>query len=528
MIRKHWPFIVLLVAVAVTRFAILFASQTHVTGDEAVVGLMAKHILEGRYFPFYPYGVPYNGSQAWEAYLAVVPFSIFGTGVVALKSSTVLLSLVCLVLFYLMTGRLFGYRMATLASAIFALSPSLLKWHFQPRGYAFYFIDIPLLVLLFLVLESRERTSGKAAFLFGLASGLSVWCLELILPLLATLWALLLLRRKFSIAMFAVAVAGFVAGYAPVIWWNFTHAFANWHFLFLEKPESAGLATRLGFNAWRDIFMVEMPKFFSADTVLWYYPETSWIGYVMYAVALVTVVAAAINALRWQTIRNALRDGFASTNSAADLLLLVLIAASFVPYCIAPLRVPGYFLAGAFFISILIARLIHRCFTSSSKLARAFGIGVILAVVVSGAGAMIDTARHNQIETLTLCHGRSDHCMTRIPGADIDAVKRYLGDHQIEAVWTSISFTYPLIFETGERLIASESIFGVDRPVYPPEIPKPEPTSYNRAVFVIETDSPYRPEIEQTCAQKGGAAPVVNEFGKLTVIEQRFASEMNR
>src|SRR6266849_716794 len=200
--RKHFWFIVLLIAIAAARFGILCASQTHLTSDEAVLGLMAKHIFEGRYLPFYPYGVPYNGSEAWEAYVAVIPYAIFGVGVLALKSSTVVLSLVSLVFFYLMAGRLHGYRLATLAGLIFALSPSLLKWHFQPRGYAFYFIDIPLLVLLFLILDSRKTLPPLSAFLFGVVSGVSVWCLELILPLLATLWALFLLRRKLSIKTF--------------------------------------------------------------------------------------------------------------------------------------------------------------------------------------------------------------------------------------------------------------------------------------------------------------------------------------
>jgi hypothetical protein len=88
---------------------------------------MAKHILEGRYFPFYFYGTSYNASCAWEACLAVVPFAIAGVGVVALKIPTVLLSLVCLTLFYMMTTRLYSIRMATLSSLIFALWLGLLK-----------------------------------------------------------------------------------------------------------------------------------------------------------------------------------------------------------------------------------------------------------------------------------------------------------------------------------------------------------------------------------------------------------------
>ncbi len=125
--RQHLPFLLILIGMAIVRFVILFVSQTHLTSDKAIIGLMAKHILEGRYFPFYFYGTSDNASCAWEAYLAVIPFAIAGVGVVALKIPTVLLSLVCLTLFYMMTTRLYPVRVATLASLIFALWPGLLK-----------------------------------------------------------------------------------------------------------------------------------------------------------------------------------------------------------------------------------------------------------------------------------------------------------------------------------------------------------------------------------------------------------------
>ena len=57
---------------------------------------------------------------------------------------------------------------------------------------------------------------------------------------------------------------------------------------------------------------------------------------------------------------------------------------------------------------------------------------------------------------------------------------------------------------------------------------KPEPSSEDRSVFVIEANSPYRPQIETTLALKGGAAPRISEHGTLTVIEQRFGSESPR
>ncbi|HEX4639368.1 MAG TPA: hypothetical protein VH170_07770 [Chthoniobacterales bacterium] len=506
------------------RFVILFSSQTHVTSDEAIIGLMGKHILEGRYFPFYFYGISYNASCAWEAYLAAVPFGIAGVGVIALKIPIVLLSLVCLVLFYLMTARLYSIRIATWAAFIFSLWPGLLKWHFQPRGYAFYFLFVPALVFLFLRIEKEDRESARNFFLFGLACGVALWGMELLLILIVALWILLALRRRLSIQTFAAGLGGFVLGYAPAIWWNLTHALRNWHFLFLEKPEAGGFAARFGVQAWREIFVHELPKFFSDDTVLWYFPETKWTGYLLYAATVLAIVLAARYAI--PQIPRAFKSGFSTNEQTKDLLMLILIAGSFIPYFNAPLRVPGYFLGGTFFMSILLARLIDDLLRRREILPRAAAVSILFAIIICGAVAIFHVATHNEIETLTLSQNRSDHEMIRVPGADISAVERDLEQNGIHAVWTSISFVYPLIFETKEKLIASESIFGVDRPVYPPSIPKPEPSEQDRAVFVIETRSPFREQVESTLALKSNAPPQVREHGTLTIIQQRFASEM--
>ncbi|MEY2544983.1 MAG: hypothetical protein QOG48_100 [Verrucomicrobiota bacterium] len=499
-VRRHAFIIGLVVVIGIVRFAILFLSQRHVISDEAIVGLMAKHILEGRNFPFYLYGVSYSGSGAWEAYLSVIPFALFGIGVFALKSVTVLLSLGCLVLFYAMAKKLYDERIAAIASIIFALWPGLLKWHFQAKGYAFYFISIPLLVLLFARLEAKP--SLRNAFLFGLVCGLSVWSLEIVAPIIVTLWIVLLLRRRFR--EITMSIFGALIGYAPVIYWNFTHNFANWRFVLFEKPETGGLVSRFAPAQWWQIFAHEMPKFFGPDTVLWYFPETPWTGCVMYAVAIITIVAAIVRVT--------------TNGNRADLLMLILIAAAFALYLIAPVRVPGYFLAGAFFMSILAARAI----VSANRI---LGGAIFLAVIICGVHTIVRTTLQDQIETLVVVKPPLGLEMARIPGRDIDAVEQDLAQNQIREVWTTISFVYPLIFESGEKLIASEAIFGIERSFYPPQIPKPEPSASERATFVLETNSPYRAEIEQTLLQKGGTPPRVAEHGTLTVIEQRLASQ---
>src|SRR5439155_6489751 len=141
--------------------------QTHVHSDEAIIGLMGKHILEGRYFPFYMYGQPYNAGAAWEAYLAAIAFAVFGVSVIPLKSCILVLSLLCLVLFYWMCLALYDQRTALLAAIVFAVTPSLLKWHFQVRGYSWYFLSIPILTMLFTSFASDWARKQTTLFFFG-------------------------------------------------------------------------------------------------------------------------------------------------------------------------------------------------------------------------------------------------------------------------------------------------------------------------------------------------------------------------
>src|SRR5436309_10294302 len=194
--RRHALFVGLLVLIAATRFAIQLTSQTHDQSDEAIIGLMAKHILEGRYFPFYMYGQPYNAGAAWEAYLAAIAFAFFGVSVISLKSCILVLSLVCLFLFYQMCLALYGKRPAVLATILFAITPSLLKWHFQVRGYSWYFLSIPLLTILVLSIQSTPNRRWPLFLLFGVISGLSICSLELGMAFNVALWVLILMRRR--------------------------------------------------------------------------------------------------------------------------------------------------------------------------------------------------------------------------------------------------------------------------------------------------------------------------------------------
>ncbi len=341
--RRHAFLIGLLVVVAATRFAILFASQTHVHSDEAIIGLMGKHILEGRHFPFYMYGQPYNAGAAWEAYLAAGAFALFGVGVVPLKGCIVILSLLCLFLFYRMGCALYDQRTAVFATVAFALAPSLVKWHFQVRGYSWYFLSIPILTLLFASIESASVPKRTTVLLFGFASGVSIWCLELAVPLVAVFWLLLILRRRISLSSALAGLIGCLLGYVPVVVFNLIHRFSNWRYVVIESP-GGGFSALFQLSNWRRIFLDEMPKFFGPDTVLWYYGEKPAIGYVFYAIAVF-----ALGVGIWPFVKSpgkifrAMRGDLQDARQKSDFDMVVLTVASFIPYVSQIPGVPSYF-----------------------------------------------------------------------------------------------------------------------------------------------------------------------------------------
>jgi 4-amino-4-deoxy-L-arabinose transferase-like glycosyltransferase len=514
--RRHFPFILILSLVAIALFLILFHSQTHVNSDEAIIGLMGKHILEGLNFPFYMHGQPYNAGAALEAYLLAISFAIFGVGAMQMKSIIVVLSLACMVLFYRMTILLYDHRTAALSTLLFALSPSLLKWHFQVRGYSFYFISIPILTGIYFSLAQSPSPKARKVILFGLACGLSSWNLELILPLVGAFWILLAIRRKLSVKKAILGAAGFVTGYAPAILFNLSHDFSNWKVVFLQKTSNGEWLNPATFV---NVFFEEMPKFFGPDTTFWYYPEIPATGYVLYTIALAgTIAAIAPFVKRPAKICDALSGNMALTDEAKDFQLLLLTLVCSVPYLLAPIRVPSYFLGGIFFLSILVGRMVARSLAVASS-QRILGMMVLTIGVLAGSVMMIRTARQNQIETVTEDKNGWLY-LKRFPAEDIEAVELHLRDHKIASLWTTISFVYPLIFESGERLTVSNSIFNNSMQFSSELMPKREPSPNELQVFVIETDSPLRPSVEALCAQSTGTTPQVRKYGTLTVVEE--------
>lgn len=161
--------------------------------DEAVTGIMAQHILEGRDWPVFFAGQNYMGAleqYAQAGVLAVTPDNAF-----TLRLLQAVIAAATAGVVYLVGARVTGTPWGgALAAAVFAVGPwfNVVKGVESHGAYTTGALLAILGVYLALRLDPRDRRAPWVAAALGLTAGLALWELwlaaYLILP--ALLWAL--------------------------------------------------------------------------------------------------------------------------------------------------------------------------------------------------------------------------------------------------------------------------------------------------------------------------------------------------
>jgi len=143
--------------------------------DEAVFGLMARHILDGQ-IPIYMYGINYLGSL--ESIISAGFMRLFGSNVITLRLSTLALFCIFLILHAILVRRFWGNRVTLLSLLILAL-PSwlILVWTFRPIGA---FCALLVFGTSAIILVDFLISSGKSSYihlvLLGVIIGIGLWC----------------------------------------------------------------------------------------------------------------------------------------------------------------------------------------------------------------------------------------------------------------------------------------------------------------------------------------------------------------
>ncbi len=232
------------------RVLLLASDTVSFHSDEAIVGLMARHILQGERPTFF-YGQAYMGSL--DAWLVALGFQLFGDSVLTIRIVQSVLYLLIVLTGYLIAWRFSGKTtIALVTGLLLALPVPLLVLYTTASlgGYSEMLLFGNLVLLLgYEVAQDlnanialNRRSLWKWALL-GLCAGVGWWVNGLLIVYALPVSTLLLYRLlrstsphgRIRAAFVAIAVLTFFVGSLP--WWvyNFDHQWSALAF-YLPAP----------------------------------------------------------------------------------------------------------------------------------------------------------------------------------------------------------------------------------------------------------------------------------------------------
>ncbi len=225
-----------LLVTAALRLGLLVAGVVPFNSDEAVVALMARHILQGER-PVFFYGQAYLGSL--DAWLVAGAFLLFGQTVLAIRLVQVGLFLGTVVTTYWLGWVIYrSHWIASTAALLLATPPVLITLYstISLGGYGEMLLlgNTCLLLALVLLKPKHTRASQRSViwrclgWLFlGSLGGLGFWSFPLILvyllPILIALAALYRQRVLSLLGFGLLLAAGFGGGALPWLAYTLSH-----------------------------------------------------------------------------------------------------------------------------------------------------------------------------------------------------------------------------------------------------------------------------------------------------------------
>jgi Dolichyl-phosphate-mannose-protein mannosyltransferase len=423
--------------------------------DEAVVGLMTRHILHGELPTFY-WGQAYGGSQ--EAFLTAPFFAIAGSSWLALRLIPIVLgALTCLVV-WRVGRRTIGEPAAAVAGALFWIWPPFIVYQLTHQN-GFYGSNVLYcsLLLLFALLVAEAPTPARVG-LFGLVIGLAFWQTPQIVPVLAGVIAWTVWKQRRSLRELWVAVPLAALGAFPWIFWNARH---GWESLALGAYGDKLHSLRLLASPVLPM-MAGLRAPFSAELLL-----PSALTYLAYVSLTAAFVYGALKNRR--------------TN--ASLLYLVPVLFPLV-YVISPktsfaVSSPRFVVVLTPVFALLLAQLARSYARAVALLA------IACAVSVLTLDRMDDWFRAKPAPFTRVDQLGPRHTVQLVP-RDLDQLVRVLDRLGLDHVYTDYWLAYRLDFDTRERITAVESNFtdvqfvdGQAVPVGQQDVRRPE---YDREV----------------------------------------------
>lgn len=182
-------------------------------GDEAIMGLMARAILDGE-FPAFLWGQRYGGTA--EAYLMAAVFGVTGPSTLGIRLVTLALAAAAALLTWRVGRRLLGPHAGAAAGLLVWLWPTA-NVFLSIRNRGFYWITIVAgLAFALAVLRLADRPNRRDAVIAGLAAGLGWWnapqVVTFVIPMVV--WVLVCARHTLR-PLLTVSLPAALVGAAP-------------------------------------------------------------------------------------------------------------------------------------------------------------------------------------------------------------------------------------------------------------------------------------------------------------------------
>jgi 4-amino-4-deoxy-L-arabinose transferase-like glycosyltransferase len=293
--RELFPWwLAVLILAALWRAVILASGAVSFHADEAIVGLMARHINQGRPIPVFFYGQPYMGSL--DPLLVSLAFRLVGESVLSIRLVQSALYLAVVATTMLLAYRISGSRrIASAAGLLIALPPVVMTLYttISLGGYGETLLIGNLLLIVGFDL-SHDPGSRWRWLAAGALFGLGWWTNSLIVAYALPVAVLLIpLCRRWTWLSMAGAALFFCVFSAP--WWlyNLNNDWQSVRFL-LSGFQSTATAPHIGLaDKLFGLLLLGVPALigarFSWTSAYWLGPLSVPLA-ILYAALLVTAI----------------------------------------------------------------------------------------------------------------------------------------------------------------------------------------------------------------------------------------------
>jgi 4-amino-4-deoxy-L-arabinose transferase-like glycosyltransferase len=444
---RHWGLGLALLLALGGKFALLWAQAFPFNADEAVVALMAKHILQGER-PLFFYGQAYMGSL--DAFLAAAGFSLLGPQVWIVRAVQALLYAGTIVVWYFFCAEAFdSLPVARITALLLAVPPLLVTLYTTVSigGYGEALLLGGLCMLLALKIL-RGKTHPVRWLALGFTIGIGFWTFPLSLVLsFPALLAVVLFRpsgetapaAKGSLARIGILLLGLAAGISPwVAGWIQTGAAA-----LRELGGSAIAGTIQGGPGTIFLLRVLDGLVFGTTALFGLRPswEIRWLAPALLPFALAINLSAIVFAARNLRLRDAARPARWMLAGSVAFLTLVYL---FTPFGNDP--------SGRYFLPLILV-LAAFCAELIIRAAARFGRGaylLLLVLIVFQAAGTADSARRTPPGITTQIDP-----VAQLDQRDLPQVIDFLRAHGETRGYTNYWVSFPLAFLSGEELIFS-------------------------------------------------------------------------